>query len=97
MVCVKKLPCMVRFALDHLRKTEVKQLLNDFERILNGPGMDAEPVHDPFCFMYVCTTRMLQLDVTCIQHHRYLSWISNSASRLPMCNGEVEHNPVFKS
>ena len=40
----KNLPCMVCFTPDHLRKTEVK-------RLLNGPRMDAERS----VLFYLCT------------------------------------------
>ena len=85
----KNLPCTVRFTLDRLMKTEVK-------RLLNGLRTDIErTVHGPFHFTYVRTTRVLQLHFMRVQC-KYLSRISNSASRLLVCNREVERDPVLK-
>ena len=65
--------------------------------------MDAErTVHGPFRFKYAyyarvtikfysCTT----IDIVPVQC-LYLSWISNSASRLLVCNRKVERDPVLK-
>ena len=92
----KTLPCTVRFTLDRLMKTEVKRLLNglrtDIERTTHGRGTT---VHGPFRFTYVRTTRVLQLNFMRVQR-KYLLWISNSASRLLVCNREVERDPVLK-
>ena len=58
--------------------------------------MDAEQtVHGPFRFTYVRTTRVLQLNFMRVQR-KYLLRISNSASRLLVCNREVECDPVLK-
>ena len=58
--------------------------------------MDAErTMHGPFRFTYVRTTRVLQLNFMRVQR-MYLSRISNSASRLLVCNREVERDPVLK-
>ena len=59
--------------------------------------MDAErTVHSPFRFTYVhvCTTCVLQLHFMRVRV--YLSRISNSVSRLLVCNREVERDPVLK-
>ena len=72
-----------------LMKMEVK-------RLLNGPRTDAEwTVHGPFRFTYVRTTRVLQLNFMRVQR-MYLSRISNRASRLLVCNREVERDSVLK-
>ena len=59
--------------------------------------MDAErTVHGPFRFTYVRATRVLQLIFLRVQRmYMYLSRISNSASRLLVCNREVERDPVY--
>ena len=88
-VCApKNLPCMVRFTLDCLRKMEIKQ-------ILNGPHRNAEQAsHGPFCLTYLHTTHVT---ILCAYNAgTYLLQISTSASRLPVCNREVECDPVLK-
>ena len=65
------------------------------ERILNGPRTDAErTVHGPFRFTYAYYVRVT-INFMRVQR-MYLSWISNSASRLLVCNREVERDPVLK-
>ena len=41
---------------------------------------------------YACVTIKCYARTT-----RVFAWISNSTSRLPICNREVEHDPVLKT
>ena len=59
--------------------------------------MDAERiVHGPFRFTYAYYALVTMKFYSCTMHVLYLSWISNRASRLLVCNREVEHDPVLK-
>ena len=64
-------------------------------QVLSGTRRDVErTVHGPFRFTYAYYA-VLQLNFMRVQR-MYLSWISNSASRLLVCNQEVERDPVLK-
>ena len=73
------------FALDCLKKMEIKRLLNglwtNIEWTTHGHWTD-RTVHGPVHFTYAW--------------RRCLSQISNSASRLHVCNREFERDPVLK-